>query len=158
MLWAFPTSEVSRVLSAWTADPSPNQSPQLRVIRVIDGDTIKLSDGRTVRYIGIDTPELHHPKKKVECFAQAASDFNQDLVLNKPVQLELDVQPLDRYNRTLAYVYVEDQLINEILIREGYAQAVSFPPNVKYQERFKGLERSAREQQKGLWEECDSKK
>ncbi len=84
----------------------------VQVIRVIDGDTIQVccvfGDRVTVRYVGIDTPEIHHPMKGVERAGKEASEANRKLVDGKTVRLELDVQQLDRYGRTLAYVYLED--------------------------------------------------
>ncbi|MDI3543444.1 MAG: micrococcal nuclease [Candidatus Atribacteria bacterium] len=121
------------------------------VTRVIDGDTIELANGEKVRYIGIDTPELHHPQKDVEYYAQEAYEANRKLVEGKRVRLELDVEERDRYGRILAYVYVDDLMVNEWLVANGYARVATFPPNVKYAERFLQLEREARQAKVGLW-------
>jgi micrococcal nuclease len=121
------------------------------VERVIDGDTIKLVNGERVRYIGIDTPELHHPKKPVEYYAREAKDFNANLVGSKTVRLEFDVQQRDRFGRLLAYVYVDDIFVNAKIIEEGYAKILTIPPNVKYAEKFLKLQRQARDQNRGLW-------
>ncbi|HPT63507.1 MAG TPA: thermonuclease family protein [Candidatus Atribacteria bacterium] len=121
------------------------------VARVIDGDTIELSNGEKVRYIGIDTPELHHPQKEVEYYAREAYEANCRLVEGKRVRLELDVEERDRYGRILAYVYVDDLMVNEWLVANGYAHVATFPPNVKYAERFLQLEREARQAKIGLW-------
>lgn len=125
------------------------------VERVIDGDTIVLAGGQRLRYIGIDTPETVHPHKDVECFGLEASEYNKQLVEGKLVYLESDVQDTDRYGRLLRYVWINGEMVNEILVREGYAFASSFPPNVKYQERFNLLQKEARESAVGLWKECD---
>ncbi|MGQ9622579.1 MAG: thermonuclease family protein [Candidatus Caldatribacteriaceae bacterium] len=122
------------------------------VVRVIDGDTIELSNGEKVRYIGINTPELHHPQKGVEYFAKEAYDANRRMVEGKKVRLEFDVEKRDRYGRLLAYVYVDGIMVNEWLVANGYAQVATFPPNVKYAERFLSLEREARRLKLGLWE------
>ena len=124
------------------------------VDRVVDGDTIELSDGRKVRYIGIDTPETKDPRKEVQCFGEEASAYNQDLVEGKVVALEADVADKDRYDRLLRYVWLEDEMINKKLVAEGYAYASSYPPNVKYQTQFKLAQQQAREQNLGLWAEC----
>jgi len=124
------------------------------VDRVVDGDTIELSDGRKVRYIGIDTPETKDPRKEVQCFGEEASAYNQDLVEGKVVALEADVADKDRYDRLLRYVWLEDEMINRKLVAEGYAYASSYPPNVKYQTQFKLAQQQAREQNLGLWAEC----
>jgi len=124
------------------------------VDRVVDGDTIELSDGRKVRYIGIDTPETKDPRKEVQCFGEEASAYNQDLVEGKVVAIEADVADKDQYDRLLRYVWLEDEMINKKLVAEGYAYASSYPPNVKYQTQFKLAQQQAREQNLGLWAEC----
>lgn len=125
-----------------------------QVSRVVDGDTIELSDGRKLRYIGVNTPETKDPNREVECFGQEASQYNQQLVEGKTVFLEKDVSETDRYGRLLRYVYLADgQMVNEVLVQEGYAQVSAYPPDVKYQERFQIAETAARESALGLWSE-----
>jgi len=121
------------------------------VTRVVDGDTIVLSNGERVRYIGIDTPETKHPKKPVQYFGREASAYNKSLVEHKMVRLEFDVDKRDKYGRLLAYVYVGDTFVNAKLVEEGYAQVYTFPPNVKYADLFLKLQREARENNRGLW-------
>jgi len=123
------------------------------VVKVIDGDTIELSNGEKVRYIGIDIPELHHPQRSVEYFAREAYEANRRLVEGKKVRLEFDVEKRDRYGRLLAYVYVDGVMVNEWLVANGYAQVATFPPNVKYADRFLKLEKEARRLKLGLWKE-----
>jgi len=124
------------------------------VAEVIDGDTIKLSDGRTVRYIGIDTPETKHPRKGQECFGEEASRYNEELVAGEIIQLEKDVSETDRYDRLLRYVWIDDVLINEKLVEDGYALATSWPPDVKREEEFRQAEQNARFENRGLWDNC----
>ena len=130
-------------------------APQERwavVERVVDGDTVVLSTKERVRYIGVDTPELHHPRKPVERYAREAKEFNRRLVEGKKVRLEFDVQRYDKYNRLLAYVYLEDgAFVNAEIMRQGYAQLLTIPPNVKYADLFVKLQRQAREAKRGLW-------
>jgi micrococcal nuclease len=124
------------------------------VVHVVDGDTIDVQlDGRRVRvrYIGINTPETKHPEKGVEPFGPEAAEANRRLVEGQTVLLELDVQPWDRYQRLLAYVYVGATMINAELVRQGYAQVATFPPNVKHAEAFRQRQREAREARRGLW-------
>ncbi len=121
------------------------------VEKVIDGDTIVLDDSRVLRYIGIDTPELRDRMGRVECFALQAKKANEKLVAGKQVRLEKDVSETDKYGRILRYVYVDDIFVNEYLVKEGYARAVSFPPDIKYQDILREAERYARENNKGLW-------
>jgi micrococcal nuclease len=125
-----------------------------QVKRIIDGDTIELTDGRKVRYIGVDTPETKHPTKEQQCYGQAASEKNKELVEGKTVKLEKDVSETDRYGRLLRYVWVDDQLINLVLVRDGFAIASSYPPDVAKQEIFRDAEKTAREKNVGLWGSC----
>ena len=126
------------------------------VIRVIDGDTIEIETGEKVRYIGVDTPETKHPRKKVECYGKEASEFNKNLVEGRRVRLEKDVSDTDRYGRLLRYVYVGETFVNEHLVSQGYAHTVSFPPDIKYQQVLLQAQKSARENVLGLWRECES--
>ncbi|NCU41981.1 MAG: nuclease [Candidatus Moranbacteria bacterium] len=122
------------------------------VRRVIDGDTLEIEDGSKVRYIGIDTPEMSQKKdQKDECFAKEATQKNRDLVEGKTVRLEKDISETDRYGRLLRYVYIEGEMVNELLVREGYAYAVTFPPDVKFETLFRETQKEAREKEQGMW-------
>lgn len=124
------------------------------VVRVVDGDTIHVRLGdrvEKVRYIGVNTPELHHPTKGREPGGEEAARVNGELVAGKRVRLELDVQSRDRYGRLLAYVWVDDLMVNAELVRRGYAQVMTVPPNVRHQRLFLILEREARAGGRGLW-------
>ncbi len=121
------------------------------VVRVIDGDTVELEGGERLRYIGMDTPES---TTQHECFGEEATARNRDLVEGHVVALETDVSDRDRFGRLLRYVYVDGVMVNELLVLEGYANASSFPPDVKYQERFLAAEAAAREAIAGLWSAC----
>ena len=124
------------------------------VVRVVDGDTIhvQLVDRvEKVRYIGVDSPEIHHPVKGEEPGGRAAASVNRGLVEGRRVRLKLDVRTRDRWGRLLAYVWVGDTMINAELIRLGYAQVMTVPPNVRYQDLFVRLGREAREAGRGLW-------
>jgi len=126
------------------------------VQRVIDGDTIELNNGKRVRYIGVDTPELRRRINgqwtyRPQRLAEEAREFNQRLVDGKRVRLEYDQERMDRYQRELAYIYVGDLFVNAELIRSGYARAVLHPPNLKYSTLFLRLQKEAKNQQKGVW-------
>lgn len=123
----------------------------VRCERIVDGDTIKLTDGRRVRYIGVDTPETKHPSKPVEFFGHEASRYNNKLVGGKHLLLEYDVERTDRYGRTLAYVHRGDTFVNARLVAGGYAQTVTYPPSVRYASLFRWLQRRARADNRGLW-------
>ena len=128
------------------------QSNEAFVDRVVDGDTVVLSTKERVRYIGMDTPELHHPHKPVQAYAREAMEFNRNLVEGKRVRLEFDVERRDKYGRLLAYVYLPDgTFVNAELVRQGYAHTLTIPPNVKYVDLFVKLQREARESRRGLW-------
>lgn len=125
--------------------------------RVIDGDTIVVGDGERVRLIGIDTPETKDPREPVGCFGREASSYTDDLLpAGTAVRLAYDVERTDRYGRTLAYVYrASDGLfVNAALVRDGYAYAYTYPPNVAHSEEFVALQREAREADRGLWGAC----
>lgn len=130
-----------------------------RVTEVADGDTISVDmSGKTerIRLIGVDTPETHDPRKPVQCFGRAASNFTKQLVSNQPVRLESDEQSQnrDRYDRLLRYVYLPDgRLVQAEIIREGYGFAYTSFPFSKSEE-FRQLEQSARQQNRGLWASC----
>ena len=140
-----------------TAFLNPLYGYLAKVSRIIDGDTIKLTNGETIRYIGIDTPETKHPYKPIEAFGKEATEFNKQLVKGKTVRIETDVQKKDKYGRTLAYVWVDIIFVNAELVKQGYAQVATYPPNVKYQKLFLKLQAEAREAGRGLWSEDSSK-
>ena len=134
--------------------PSPSHREFAIVKNVIDGDTIELQDGRKVRYIGMDTPETRHPQRGVECFGKEASMRNTELVGGKTIELQKDVNEIDRYGRLLRYVWVENIFVNKQLVEEGYAVASAYPPDIAHQDELDRAEVSARENQKGLWSGC----
>ncbi len=141
-----------------TTAPSPSifeGKEKAKVTNVVDGDTVKLEDGRVVRYIGIDAPETVHPQKPVQCFGKEASQLNEELVENKEVWLEKDISETDKYGRILRYVYVLENdnliMVNKVLVEKGYAHASSYPPDIKYQEEFRKLEEEAQQNKVGLW-------
>jgi micrococcal nuclease len=129
------------------------------VERTVDGDTIyvRLAGRREkVRYIGVDTPEVHHPTRGEEPGGRAAAEVNRWLLGRGPVRLETDVQLRDRYGRLLAYVWVRrpdggELMVNAELVRLGYAAVMTVPPNVRHAALFRRLAALAREQRRGLW-------
>ncbi|MFA6603205.1 MAG: thermonuclease family protein [Candidatus Shapirobacteria bacterium] len=146
--------------------PTPTQAPQVlgtqelsktKVIRIVDGDTVEIEGGLRLRYIGVDTAEIGSGKKTDECYAREAKVKNEELVLNKEVELEKDVSETDRFGRLLRYVWVDGKMINEELVASGYAKVATFPPDVKYKDRFLAAEKQAREKGLGLWGKCGVK-
>lgn len=138
-----------------TSSLPPTDGDKYLVSRVVDGDTIELATGETLRYIGIDTPETVKPNTPVECFGKEASAMNKKLVEGKYVTLEKDVSETDKYGRLLRYVYLDGVMVNKVLVEEGYANSASFPPDIAKQEVFKLAELQAREAGKGLWGKCE---
>lgn len=129
-----------------------------RVKQVIDGDTIELDSGESVRYIGIDTPEIRKREGDTwvyagEPFAERAKDFNRRLVEGKVARLESDVQKKDKYGRVLAYCFVEDVFVNARMLQEGLALLYTIPPNIKYVDLLVKAQQEARENNRGLWAE-----
>ncbi len=129
----------------------PSAVSTLRVDRVVDGDTVVIDTVGTVRLIGVDTPETVHPTKPVQHYGREASAFLRTLVLGQPVRLEYDQTRTDRYGRTLAYVYLSSGVfVNLEIIQQGYGFAYTAFP-FRLMAEFRAAERSAREQQRGLW-------
>jgi len=129
----------------------------LKVTSVVDGDTIKvLINGatKTIRLIGIDTPETVDPRKPVQCFGQEASDKTKEILLNKNVRLESDPtqEDLDKYQRLLRYVFLEDgTFFNKYMIEQGYAYEYTYSVPYEYQAEFKAAQKSAQDNLRGLW-------
>ncbi len=131
--------------------PAPTADPTGVVRAVVDGDTIVVTGVGTVRYVGIDTPELHHPTKPLQRLARRARDENRRLVLGRRVRVVRDRETRDRYGRLLGYVYVDDVMVNAILVRRGLARTLPIAPNTTHAALFATLERAARQARIGLW-------
>ena len=119
------------------------------VTYVYDGDTIQVNGSEKVRYIGIDTPETG------ECYYWEAKLRNRELVDDRTVTLEVcNADPTDQYGRTLAHINVDDQLVNSMLIEEGYARALNIPPCTSRADMYTDLETEARNNERGMWGKC----
>ena len=151
-----------------------NQIYRAKIDRVVDGDTAIVSfmpeDGskylkERVRFLGVDTPETVHPNKPVQYYGKEASDFTKAQLTDKIVWLQTDVNPKDRYDRMLAYVWLTEptekdlddeaairaNMYNARLLLDGYAQLMTIQPNPRYANLFVHFQREAREANKGLW-------
>ncbi len=143
-----------------TASPATGNLPagvDVVVRKVIDGDTIDVSGGERVRLIGIDTPETNDPNRPAGCFGKEASRFTAAVLApGTPVRLVGDAEQRDRYGRLLAYVYRRDDglFVNAELLRRGYAQLLTIPPNVAHTDEFAAIARDARAGSQGLWGTC----
>lgn len=152
-----PKSEVKSVQiesSPSPFTPTSSANPNITIAKVknvIDGDTFTLESGEVVRLIGVDTPETVHPSKPVQCYGKEAGQKLQELIEDKEIKLEKDISETDRYNRLLRYVYLGDVFVNEYLVNEGYAKSSSYPPDIKYQNKFVEAQKKAQEDNKGLW-------
>ena len=138
----------------------PLPGDRVKVKEVLDGDTI-LIEGETgdeqVRYIGIDAPENTLENTSV-CYSNESKEANKKLVEGKTVRLIRDANDRDQLNRLLRYVYVETAdggvMVNEKLVQDGGAEATPYPPDTKFEERFKKAETGAKTAKRGLWNVC----
>lgn len=123
-----------------------------RVRHVVDGDTLILEDNQRLRLIGVDTPEVDHPRynRVGEPFGEEAKQFLKSKIEGKEVRLESGAEAYDKYGRRLAFVYVDGECLNETLLREGYAEAIRY---LRYEqkEQYLALEEDARRAGKGMW-------
>lgn len=139
------------------------------VVKVYDGDTLLCRfDGREekVRLIGVDCPESsdnskHRRDERLDCchnsdelieHGKKAKEFTEHFAgVGKMVELELDVQERDVYGRVLAYVWVDGDMLNSALLREGHAKLMTVPPNVKRSKYFYKLQKEAQDKKVGVW-------
>lgn len=136
------------------------------VSRVVDGDTIKVQDGgeeKTVRLLGVNTPETVDPRKTVECYGRESSRWLKNMIEGKTVRLQADASQgdKDKYGRYLRYVWLEDNtLINAKIIEEGYGFEYTYEIPYKYWSEFRQYQNLAREEERGLWnpQACSGKK
>jgi len=140
-----------------SAHTASSQDPW-QVTHVVDGDTFYASDssGQRIkcRLIGIDTPEYSHFGKPEEPYADDATEFLYDLIADKKVILEEDVQALDRYGRQLVYVYLPDStFVNAELMKHGWATTMTISPNVSFADLFTELQSKARKAKRGIWQD-----
>ena len=122
------------------------------VTRVIDGDTIEIEGEIKVRYIGINSPEIE------QCFANESYLENKKLVEGKKITMIKDVSDKGKYGRLLRYVYVDDQFVNEYLIKNGFAKLMTIKPDIKYSLQFKADQAEAKVNNLGIWKACPSTK
>lgn len=132
------------------------QTFDAKVVKVVDGDTIKISYGskqETVRFLLMDTPETVHPSKPVEPYGKEASNFvKESLPVGGTVQIELDVSERDKYGRLLAYVWSDGEMLNEKLVRMGLARvAYVYAPNVRYVDQLRAAQDKAKAENLGIW-------
>ena len=138
----------------------PSAATTTALVReVVDGDTIRVrlatGEEATVRYIGIDTPEPYRDGEPA-CGALEATAMNEQLVAGQTVTLVADAEDRDRFDRLLRYVYVDETLINEVLVRDGYATSLAISPNTRFADRFADYEAVAVRERRGIWAACEA--
>ncbi len=134
---------------------APEYGKLIKVIKVIDGDTIQLENNERLRYIGIDTPEKVDPRKPIQCFAYESSQKNKELVEGKMIKFYKDISERDDFNRLLGYVYLEDgTFVNMELVKQGYAFSADYPPDISKKVELDEAENYARLNKFGLWNDC----
>ncbi|MDQ0885928.1 micrococcal nuclease [Paenibacillus sp. V4I9] len=142
-----------------TTPESTNKLISAKILKVVDGDTMKVSFNEggkvkeeTIRLLLVDTPESVDPEKPVQPFALDASKYAKDTLSDKDVKLEIDVSERDKYGRLLCYLYIGDKMFNEMLLENGYARvAYVYPPNVKYVDKFREIQKTAQQKGVNIW-------
>jgi micrococcal nuclease len=147
------------LLRPWEIDLGGGEPAEVRapVARVVDGDTFEARIGgevEDVRLIGVDTPETVKPGTPVQCFGPQASRFAHELLEGRTVRLVFGEERRDVYGRLLAYVFLDEQMVNATLLRRGLARTLTIPPNDRFAERFRRLEGAAAQAGRGLWGVC----
>ncbi|MCX5892201.1 MAG: thermonuclease family protein, partial [Deltaproteobacteria bacterium] len=132
----------------WALLPACGQAPgpplEAKVTRVIDGDTAELAGGARVRFLGIDAPEMERDGKPADFLAHQSKDYVAGLIQGKTVRLEYDRERYDRYGRLLAYLYLPDgAMVNLLVVRQGLARVYSQAPNLRHQETLNAAQQEA---------------
>jgi len=146
------------VLGWWFGEQRRAVTQEYRVVQVLDGDTIIVQRGSyrdTIRLLGVNTPETHHPTKPVECFGPEASAYTTSRLYGQLVRLEDDVERHDVYGRRLAYVYLHGVNFEQELLRKGYARLLVIEPNHAHARDMLDDELDARTRRVGLWGTCE---
>jgi micrococcal nuclease len=149
---------------------TPQTNSAVEVLSIVDGDTLKISykgQRESIRLIGIDTPESRVNKKTKKDAKRSGQDVETIIAMGKratayveslvkpgdTITIEFDVQERDRYGRLLCYVYLSNgKMLNEEIVKAGYASVMTIPPNVKYKDKFLKSYKNARKRKVGLWE------
>ncbi|WP_051475485.1 thermonuclease family protein [Bacillus sp. J37] len=128
---------------------------EAEVTKVVDGDTLHVmisGKKETIRLLLVDTPETVHPSKQVQPFGPEASNYMKETLSGEEIQVELGLGERDKYGRILAYVYLDDQMINKLLLEKGLARvAYVFEPNTKYIDEFYDIQKQAQNEELGIW-------
>jgi len=154
---------VASVVGWWLGGSHRAAMREVFVVRALDGDTIVVADGaesaragetETIRLLGVDTPETHHPRKPVQCFGPEAAAFTQAHLEGQWVRLEDDVERHDIYGRRLSYVHFRGRLFEDVLLTRGYARLLVIEPNHAHARTMLDEELDAQAARVGLWGAC----
>jgi len=151
---------VASVVGWWIGGSRRAAMREVFVVQALDGDTIVVADGsgpgdtETIRLLGVDTPETHHPRKPVQCFGPEAAAFTQSRLEGRWVRLEDDVERHDIYGRRLAYVYFHGRLFEDVLLTRGFARLLVIEPNHAHARTMLDEELDAQAAHVGLWGAC----
>lgn len=144
-----------------TINGSKENIERSQVRRVVDGDTVELTNGQKVRMLNIDTPETVKANTPVMCYGLEASNFTKKLLTDKMVQLTYDKEPNDQYGRGLRFIFLDgvdtsnvENSINAELVKNGFAKMVVYKPNNTYANEFQDWENEAKEKKLGVWGSC----
>lgn len=144
-----------------------------KVLYAHDGDTIWVKiDGKKekVRFVGVNTPEVAKDGNPAEFMAEEAKNYTEEILKDKEIYLERDISDRDKYDRLLRYIWlekplsnpelsdIENKTLNGILVKEGYAYANYYKPDIKYHNFLKDLEKSAKNNKNGIWSERKTNK
>jgi micrococcal nuclease len=142
----------------WFGEQRRAADTPYRVVQVLDGDTVVVrragGSDETIRLLGVDTPETHHPTKPVQCFGPEAAAYTTSRLFGQVVRLEDDVERHDIYGRRLAYVYLRGANFERELLRKGYARLLVIEPNHAHAREMLDDELDARARGVGLWGDC----
>ena len=152
------TLAATSVLGWWFGDQRRAADTPYRVVQVLDGDTIVVrragGSDETIRLLGVDTPETHHPRKPVQCYGPEAAAHTASRLFGQVVRLEDDVERHDIYGRRLAYVYLDGHNYERELLQQGYARLLVIEPNHAHARAMLDDELNARTHRVGLWAAC----
>lgn len=144
-------------VGGWWAGQVQRAATVATVIEVVDGDTVEVVRAGSrdlVRLLGVDTPETVHPDRPVECYGPEAKAFTTARLAGRSVRLEFDAVRRDQFGRLLAFVHVDGERFNDVLLREGYAELLVIPPNGLHGRSLLWAEMEARRAGRGLWGAC----
>ncbi len=123
-----------------------------RVEHVYDGDTVNLSDGRKIRLLGINTPEVQHKNQETEAGGEAAKSWLTAKLQNAKVRVMTDVEQTDKYQRLLAHLFTDrNEHVNLELVKQGLAEVNIYPPNLLYVDQLLAAEKLAEQAKRGIW-------